>query len=129
MSISKRPLNAADAPAPPSHYAQAYLVENAQRICFVSGQIPVAADGSVPEGFEAQARQAWANVLAQLGAAQMTRDDLVKVTIFLSSRDFAMANRQIREEVLGAHKVALTVIVCEIFDSDWLLEIEAVAAS
>jgi 2-iminobutanoate/2-iminopropanoate deaminase len=55
--------------------------------------------------------------------------DLVKVTTFLSSRDNAPVNTTVRREVLGEHRPALTVIVAEIFDSKWKLEIEAVAAA
>jgi enamine deaminase RidA (YjgF/YER057c/UK114 family) len=54
--------------------------------------------------------------------------NLVKVTVFLSSREFALANREIRQEMLGSHSPALTVIIADIFDEQWLLEIEAVAA-
>ena len=49
--------------------------------------------------------------------------------MFLSSREFAMPNRVIRQEVLGSHSPALTVIIAGIFDERWLLEIEAVAAA
>jgi hypothetical protein len=34
----------------------------------------------------------------------------------------------VRQEFLGAHSPALTVIITGIFDEKWLLEIEAVAA-
>jgi hypothetical protein len=43
-------------------------------------------------------------------------------------RDYALANREIRQEVLGSHAPALTVIITGIFDEKWLLEIEAPAA-
>jgi 2-iminobutanoate/2-iminopropanoate deaminase len=112
-----------------SNYAQAVQVSGASRLLFVSGQIPVAVNGAVPDGFEAQARLVWANVAAQLAVAGMTLDHLVKVTTFLSSRDHAEANRAVRETVLGPRRIGLTVIVCEIFDPAWLLEIEAVAAA
>jgi 2-iminobutanoate/2-iminopropanoate deaminase len=59
----------------------------------------------------------------------MTMANLVKVTTFLSSRDFNMTNREVRKEVLGAHSPALTVIITGIFDEKWLLEIEAVAVA
>jgi hypothetical protein len=45
-----------------------------------------------------------------------------------TSRDYALANREIRQEVLGSHAPALTVIIIGIFDEKWLLEIEAPAA-
>ena len=82
----------------------------------------------MPGDFPSQARLVWRNVFAQLGAAGMTVANLVKVTIFLSSREFAILNREIRQEELGAHSPALTVIITGIFDEKWLLEIEAVAA-
>ena len=44
-------------------------MSGAQRLLFVSGQIPVAADGATPKDFTSQARLAWANVEAQLRAA------------------------------------------------------------
>jgi enamine deaminase RidA (YjgF/YER057c/UK114 family) len=96
---------------------------------FVSGQIPERADGHVPDGFEAQCRQIWANVEAQLRAGDMTFDNLVKCTFYLSDRRFALENRRIREEILGARTPALTAIITGIFDDKWLLEIEAVAAA
>ena len=94
--MDQRRINAADAPAPPSRYSQALEVKGAQRLLFVSGQIPVAKDGSVQKNFTAQARQAWANVDAQLRAAGMTLDNVVKVTIFLADRRHAMENRAAR---------------------------------
>ena len=122
------PLEAPDAPLASGNYAQAVKVEGAQTLLFVSGQIPVTADGGVPSDFGSQARLVWANLQAQLRAADMGLDNLVKVTIFLSDRSFSDENRAIRKAVLGARKVALTAIITGIFDSAWLLEIEAVAA-
>ena len=127
--MEQRSINASDAPAPPSRYSQAIEVTGAERLLFVSGQIPVAKDGTVPREFGAQARQAWANVEAHLRAAGMTFDNLVKVTIFLASRRDAMENRAIRQEILGERAPALTAIITGIFDENWLIEIEAIAAA
>jgi hypothetical protein len=35
----------------------------------------------------------------------------------------------VREEVLGGHRPALTIIITGIYAEEWLLEIEAVAVS
>jgi enamine deaminase RidA (YjgF/YER057c/UK114 family) len=121
--------NAPDAPDAVGGYAQAVEVQGAQRFVFVSGQIPVSRDESVPETFVSQARLVWANVAAQLRMAGMTLDNIVKVTTYLSDRRYAMENRVVRNEVLGVRTPALTVIVAEIFDPSWLLEIEVVAAA
>ena len=83
-----RALNAPDATPPAGTYAQTVEVRNVTRTVYVSGQIPVAVDGSVPTAFVDQARLAWGNVVAQLRAADMTLDNLIKVTIFLSDRRY-----------------------------------------
>lgn len=129
MTIEKRALNAPDAVQPTGGYPQAVEVAGAQRLLFISGQIPVRADGGVPKEFKEQAQLAWANVEAQLRAAGMSLDNLVKVTIFLSERAYSVENRAVRRAVLGDRPVALTVIITGIFDAAWLLEIEAVAAA
>ena len=94
----------------------------------MSGQIPEDVDGIVPDTFEEQADLAWSNVRAQLEAAGMGVEHLVKVTTFLSSREYNLQNREARVRALGDHRPALTVIITGIFDERWLLEIEAVAA-
>jgi 2-iminobutanoate/2-iminopropanoate deaminase len=121
-------INAESAPQAAGGYSQGVAVSDAKRLLFISGQIPETPAGYAPNDFPAQARLVWRNVFARLGAADMTVANLVKVTIFLSSREFATVNREIRQEVLGAHSPALTVIITGIFDEKWLLEIEAVAA-
>lgn len=117
--------------SPPTEgeYPQAVEVTEATRWLFLSGQVPVAPDGSLAADFEGQCRQVWANVETQLHAAGMTLDNLVKVTTFLASRDHAMENRKVRLEVLAGRQPALTVIIAGIFDEAWLVEIEAVAAA
>lgn len=122
------PFNSTAAPKAAGGYSQAMEIREGRRLLFISGQIPVAADGGMPEDFKSQCRLAWANVLAQLEAAGMSVSSLVKVTTFLSSREYALENREVRQAVLGDHAPALTVIITGIFDEKWLLEIEAFAA-
>jgi 2-iminobutanoate/2-iminopropanoate deaminase len=127
--MKTRSINAPDAPAAAGTYSQAIEVTAATRTLYVSGQIPVGVDGAVPEAFVDQARLAWGNVVAQLHAADMTLDNLVKVAIFLSDRRYIPEYRQVRSEVLGDRRPALTCIITGIFDTAWLLEIEAVACA
>lgn len=110
-----------------SGYAQCAAVSGHTRTVYVSGQIPVRPDGTVPETFSDQAEQAWANVAAQLEAAGLTMDNIVRHTTYLSDRKYRTENRAIRRQVLGDDGPALTVIIAGIFDEDWFLEIEAVA--
>jgi len=123
-----RPINASDAPGASGSYAQAVEVRGGERLVFVSGQIPETPGGDVPRDFDAQCRLVWRNVEAQLRAAGMSLDHLVKVTTYLSDRRYREANGAIRREVLGARTPALTVVIAGIYDEAWLLEIEAVAA-
>jgi 2-iminobutanoate/2-iminopropanoate deaminase len=122
-------VNSAAAPQAAGGYSQAIEVTGAQRILYISGQIPETRNGQVPKDFAEQARVAWNNVIAQLASANMAVENLVKVTTFLSSREFALSNRAVRQEFLGSHRPASTVIIAGIFDEKWLLEIEAIATA
>ena len=122
------PIDAPDAPRPAGGYAQAMVATDVRDWLYVSGQIPEDVGGVVPDTFEEQADLAWANVRAQLEAAGMGVEHLVKVTTYLSSRDFNLPNRAARVRALGGHSPALTVIITGIFEPRWLLEIEAIAA-
>lgn len=55
--------------------------------------------------------------------------DGLGVPTFLTSRDHAARNSVIWREMLGSHQPALTVVVAQTLDPDWLLETEATAAS
>lgn len=50
---------------------------------------------------EAQCRLIWTNIESQLKAVDMTLADVVKVTVFLSDRKYALENRAVRQSVLG----------------------------
>jgi 2-iminobutanoate/2-iminopropanoate deaminase len=128
MTVGIREIGSDDAP-PAATYSQAMEVTGASRFLFVSGQIPVSRDGTIPDTFEGQARVVWANVIAQLGAGGMTLDNLVKATIFLSDRKYIAEYRRARDEALGGRRIGLTTIITGIFDEGWLLEIEAIAAA
>ncbi|MBK5569460.1 RidA family protein [Ensifer sp. 2YAB10] len=126
--MKRENINAGDAPQPRGGYSQAVRLEDFQRLLFVSGQVPLSAEDVLPEGFEAQARQVWSNIDAQLRAAGMSKADIVKVTVLLADRQHAMANRAARQEYLGALAPAMTVAIAGIFDAGWLLEIDVIAA-
>lgn len=129
LKVKTTAINSEFGPRAVGGYSQAILIEGAQRLLFVSGQIPETTDERVPTDFESQCRLTWTNVLSQLSAAGMSMENLTKVTIFLSSREYAEPNSKIRREFLGGHKPALTIIFTGIFDEKWLLEIEAIAAA
>ena len=126
--LTRRVIGAPDAPQPSGGYAQAVEIAGATRLLFISGQVPVSMNTIVPSGFPAQARLVWRHFLAQLAAADMGLDDLVKITIFLAERIYAAENRSIRREILGDRRVAMTVVIADLFDPAWLIDVEGVAA-
>ena len=129
MTATIRPLTGDGSPPVEGSYPQAVEVTGPTRWLYISGQIPVAPDGSLADHFTSQCEQVWDNIETQLAAAGMTLDNLVKVTTFLSDRDWALENREVRVRRLAGRQPALTVIITGIFDEDWLVEIEAVAAA
>lgn len=110
-------------------YAGACEVVHASRLLFVSGQVPERPDGSVPQDFVAQCRLTWENIERQLRDAGMSLDNVVKVTTFLSDRRYRGDNSLVRREVLKERTPAITIIIADIYDEAWLLEIEAIAAA
>lgn len=129
MTTAKiQPLNPASLPEPTGTYTHGTLITGARRTVFVSGQVPWGDEsGKVPEDFDAQCRLTWRNVLAVLAEAGMGIENLAKVTVYLSDRKYREANGRIRQEILGDHRAALTIIITDIYAPEWLLEIEAIA--
>jgi enamine deaminase RidA (YjgF/YER057c/UK114 family) len=129
VSLTLRPLTGDGSPPVEGSYPQAVEVSGATRWLYLSGQVPTAPDGSLAPDFAGQCEQVWDNVQTQLAAAGMTLDNLVKVTTFLADRADAMTNREVRLRRLGGRQPALTVIVTGLFEAEWTVEIEAVAAA
>jgi enamine deaminase RidA (YjgF/YER057c/UK114 family) len=109
-------------------YSPGIVVGGGGRTAYVSGQIGADAEGHVSADFETQVRQVWRNIAAVLGEADMTTDDIVKLTTFLiDPADFPIASR-VRTEILREHKPASTLVyVSGLVKPEWRVEIEAVA--
>ena len=127
--MQRRDINAADAPAPAGQYTQAIEVTGATRTLYLSGQVGVAADGSIPETAEAQAALAWQNLQAQLRAAGMGIENLVKITTIVRDPSDVVAVRAGRATVLGTHRPASTLIVGGLSNPAWKVEVEGIAVA
>lgn len=127
--MERREINAADAVTPVGGYAQAIEIRNASRTLYISGQIPADIHGAVPDTFAEQAKLVWQNIEAQLRAAGMTFDNLVKVTYFLTSRDYLQENRAVRDATINGRTTASSLVIGGLANPAWLIEIEAVAAA
>jgi enamine deaminase RidA (YjgF/YER057c/UK114 family) len=127
--MNMRRIDSPNAPAAAGGYAQAIEVSNVTRTLYISGQIPVTRDGTLPETFRDQVRVAWGNLEAQLGAAGMTLQNLVNVTTYLPDRSHLMEYRTIRNEILAGHAPTMTVVIAGVFDENWMLEVEGIAVA
>ena len=107
--MQRRDINAADAPAPAGQYTQAIEVTGANRTLYLSGQVSIGSDGSVPEDAEAQCALAWRNLQVQLRAAGMEVENLVKITTIVRDPADVAKVRAGRAAVLRAHKPASTL--------------------
>jgi enamine deaminase RidA (YjgF/YER057c/UK114 family) len=114
---------------PTSTYSHAIEVPGKSRLLFVSGQIPVAPDGTCSTDFAEQARQCWRNLAAVLACADMELSDLVRVQAFVTRREHLQAYRDIRNRIVESTRPAHTLlVVSSLGRPEWLVEMEAVAA-
>jgi enamine deaminase RidA (YjgF/YER057c/UK114 family) len=122
-------INPASIAKPFSRYSHTAVAPENCRWVHISGQVGVAPDGRILEGFEAQCRQTWANVLHALRAGGMGLDDVVKVTTYLTRREDIVPSRAVRDEALQGRAPANTlVLVSGLAHADLLVEIEIIAA-
>ncbi len=92
--MTKHVIHTAAAPAAVGPYSQAVVAGSGQTV-YLSGQIGLEPGSGelVSENFEAQVRQAFANMQAVIQAAGGTLDSIVKLTLFLTDLSkFASAN-------------------------------------
>src|SRR5690606_31911540 len=97
-------------------------------LVFVSGQVGMRPDGSVPDDFAEQAELAFRNLRACLAAHGLSVADVVKLGAFLvPGQDFAIL-RAARERHFGTHRpTSTTVYVPQLATRALLVEVDAVA--
>lgn len=119
-----KPISTKNAPAAIGPYSQGMELGN---LVFTSGQIPVnPADGSIPDGIEAQARQSCENVGAVLQSAGSDFSKVIKTTCFLSDMaDFAAFNAVYESYFVS--KPARSCVAAKALPKGVLCEIEAIA--
>src|SRR6266849_668575 len=124
-----KPINPPTIAPPFSRYSQGIEAPAASRWLHVSGQVGVRPDGTVEQGFTAQAERAWDNLLTILATAGMGPADLVKVNVYLTRAGDLAESRRIRDAKLaGAAPASTLAVVAALASPNWLFEVEAVAA-
>ena len=121
-------LNPPTVHAPGGAYSHSAVVPAGAELIFISGQVGVRPDGSLPSSISAQADQAFANIGALLAAHGLDASALVKLTMFVVAGQDIQAVRAARAKFLGALRPASTaVFVSQLVDPAWLVEVEGIA--
>ena len=123
-------LNPKSVHAPVGVYSHTVGVAPGARWVAVAGQVGMNAKGVLAKGIRRQAEQAFRNVLGCLRENGMRKQDLVKLTVFLTDSRFIAEYRAARARVLGdaVRPAATLLIVAGLASPDMLIEIEAWAA-
>jgi 2-iminobutanoate/2-iminopropanoate deaminase len=124
-----RTISTDKAPQAIGPYSQAVATLPLREILFLSGQLGLdPQSGALADGgVEGQAKQALANIEAILSAAGMSKENVVKTTIFLADLgDFQKVNA-IYEDFFGPHKPARSTVQVSGLPRAALIEIECIA--
>jgi enamine deaminase RidA (YjgF/YER057c/UK114 family) len=109
-------------------YSHTAIVAPGTALVFISGQVGMRPDGSIPAGFADQAEVTFQNIRSCLAAHGLGVEAVVKLGAFLlPGQDFQLL-RAARERHFGAHRPAsTTVFVPQLAKPEFLLEVEAIA--
>ena len=115
--------------APLGTYSHGTEVAPHARWLYTAGQVAIDANGVCPESFEAQVELVYKNIIAILESAGMGLDNLVKITAYIVGQENFQTYAEVRKRLLGDVRPASTAIVVpSLVKSEWLVEVEAVAA-
>ncbi|MFI7116258.1 RidA family protein [Amycolatopsis sp. NPDC049868] len=109
-------------------YVHAMEVRQAERLLFVAGTMGLDERGVPGATLAEQLNLIWANLRAILAAADMTVDNIVRITSYLRDPSYADANADARVKALNGRVVPTTAIVAQTLTSDWMVELEIIAA-
>jgi 2-iminobutanoate/2-iminopropanoate deaminase len=110
-------------------YIHALEVRNPERLLFVAGTMGLDPGGAPGTTLTEQLDLVWANIRTILASADMTIDNVVRVTSYLRDVAYAEMNAAARVKALGGRMVPTTAIGAQTLVSDWLVEIEVIAAA
>ncbi len=110
-------------------YVHALEVRDPRRFLYVSGTMGLDTQGVAGKTLDEQVALVWSNIRTILASADMTVDNIVRVTSYLRDASYAETNQNARLAALEGRVVPTTAIVVQTLLSDWLVEIEIVAAA
>ena len=110
-------------------YVHAIEVRNAERLLFVAGTMGLDPAGVPGTTLAEQLELIWSNLRAILASADMTVDNIVRLTSYLRDPAYAEENAKARVKALNGRVIPTIGIVAQTLSSDWLVEIEVEAAA
>ena len=112
--------------APVGRYVHQIEVTGESRLLFLSGQVGMRPDGSVPEDPVEQFTVCLENVLANLSAAGFETTDLVKLTTYVVGSMDAAGRRAALDGLLGSHVNTSTLVyVAALATPEYKVEVDA----
>jgi len=110
-------------------YIHAMEVQNPARFLYLSGTMGLDEKGIAGKTLAEQLDLLWSNIRAILASADMSVENIVRVTSYLRDASYAEANQNARVAALQGRVVPTTAIVVQTLSPDWLVELEIVAAA
>lgn len=124
------PLAPASIAPPFARYSHGMEVPAGWRLVACSGQLGMAADGTVPDSAREQADLCFANIGAILAEARMTLADIVRINAYVSDRAHMQGYMASRDAHVGAPPPASTLVIVSGFTRpEFKVEIEVIAAA
>jgi enamine deaminase RidA (YjgF/YER057c/UK114 family) len=109
--------------------AHAMEVSPNARTLFCNGQVGARLDGTVPETPVEQIEVIFERIRTILAAANMTFDDVVKLTVYVTDKSILDDYFRMRGRIMGAHNPPATLLVVQKFPRPGVeVEIETIAA-
>ncbi len=122
--------NPAEIHAPGGRYVHQIEVTNPSKLLFISGQIGMRPDGSVPTETTEQLVVALENVLANLAAAGLEPKHLTKMTVYAVGPLDPVGRKAALDRLLGDHIACSTLVyVAALATPDYKVEVDAWAAA
>ena len=109
-------------------YVHAMEVREPKRFLYVAGTMGLDERGVAGKSLAEQLDLIWRNIRAILASADMTVDNIVRLTSYLRDPAYAGENAKARVKALNGRVIPTIGIVAQTLSSDWLVEIEVIAA-
>jgi 2-iminobutanoate/2-iminopropanoate deaminase len=112
-----------------SDYVHAMEVQEPTRFLYVAGTMGLDERGVAGKTLAQQLDLIWSNIRTILASAEMSVDNIVRLTSYLRDPAYAEENAKARVKALNGRVIPTIGIVAQTLSSDWLVEIEVVAAA